>query len=316
MRVRKIKRKVKRWSLWIILFLVVGFLGSTLFYYKDNVVQIVKSYLTPYQEITLGETNAYYRNYDFDFVQNINYFVPDNNQDILNIYYTVLNAGKDEFTFYCPSEYEHCLEDVKKIANDQNTLSDINNYVHPYNSFSHIETEYDSLGKVTIKIAHVYDEETINLINTKVDEIFQELVEDRFSTYKNIELIHDYIINNSKYDTVKSNDQESGYHSDIAYGPLFEGHGICGGYTDLMEIFLEKLGIKSFKVSSEQHVWNAVYYNSEWLNLDLTWDDPVASDGNDYLEHNYFLINTNRLLELETTEHTFNEEHYYELKRA
>jgi len=83
-----------------------------------------------------------------------------------------------------------------------------------------------------------------------------------------------------------------------------------------MELFLEKLGIKSFKVSSEQHVWNAVLYNSQWLNLDLTWDDPVASDGNNYLEHNYFLIDTNKLLEMETTEHTFNEEHYYELKRA
>ena len=42
-------------------------------------------------------------------------------------------------------------------------LSDINNYVHPYNGFSHIESEYDSLGRVTINIVRNYTEEDINL---------------------------------------------------------------------------------------------------------------------------------------------------------
>ena len=69
---------------------------------------------------------------------------------LLNIYYTVINSGKN-FTFYCPKKYDNCLNDVKKLANNQVLLSDINNYVHPYNSFSHIETEYDTLGRVTIK---------------------------------------------------------------------------------------------------------------------------------------------------------------------
>ena len=313
---RRTKRKLKKCAFYTFLFLVFATFIGLAFPYKDTVVQFVNSYLAPYKEITLGEINEYYRNYDFDFVQNINYFIPDNNQDLLNIYYTVINSGQDEFTFYCPKEYEHCLKDVKKIANDQTTLSDINNYVHPFNSFSHIETEYDNLGKVTIKISHVYDSNTITLIKNKVDELFTELTSEEYSLYKNIEIIHDYIINNSKYDTVKSEEKESGYHSDTAYGPLFEGYGICSGYTDLMELFLERLKVKSFKVSSSKHVWNAVYYNGEWLNLDLTWDDPVANDGHDYLEHNYFLINTNKLIELDITEHIFNEEHYYELKRA
>ena len=34
------------------------------------------------------------------------------------------------------------------------------------------------------------------------------------------------------------------YKSNIAYGPLFENYAICSGYTDLMELFLEKLNIK------------------------------------------------------------------------
>ena len=38
------------------------------------------------------------------------------------------------------------------------------------------------------------------------------------------------------------------YKSEIAYGPLFEGYAVCGGYTDLMELFLEKMNIKSYKI--------------------------------------------------------------------
>lgn len=105
---------------------------------------------------------------------------------------------------------------------------------------------------------------------------------------KNITLAHDYIINNSKYDTDRSDLDIVNYKSDIAYGPLLQGYGICGGYTDAMQLFLEKLGVKSYRVSSEKHIWNAVNLNDNWYNLDLTWDDPVVSDGSDALEYNFF----------------------------
>ena len=106
------------------------------------------------------------------------------------------------------------------------------------------------------------------------------------------------------------------YRSDIAYGPLFEGYGVCGGYTDLMELFLERMQVKSYKISSNQHIWNAVYINGTWKHLDLTWDDPVSMDKKDYLEHSYFLIDTYKLLKQETTQHNFNQEIYSELKEA
>ena len=106
------------------------------------------------------------------------------------------------------------------------------------------------------------------------------------------------------------------YESDTAYGPLFQGYGICGGYSDLMELFLIRMGVKCYKISSENHVWNAVYVDGKWLHLDLTWDDPVANDGKQYLEYNYFLVDTSKLLYLESTQHTFNQNHYKEFKEA
>ena len=205
---------------------------------------------------------------------------------------------------------------MKNLANNQELLSHINNFVHPYNGFNHIETQYDSLGKISIHVDKSYTKEEINEISKKVDEIANQLINENDSQINNIKKIHDYIINQSIYDSDRSDYNITTYKSDIAYGPLIQGYGICGGYTDAMQLFLEKLNIKNYKISSKQHVWNAVYINNQWLHLDLTWDDPVTSTGENILDHNFFLIDTNTLLTLEQTEHQFNANIYQELKEA
>ena len=286
--------------------------------YKDTLLQYASKYYRDYKkEVVMDNVNEYYRDYDFEFVQNTKNFYPNNKQELLNVYYTIINSGNTEFTFYCPGEYADCLNDVQAISNDQTLLSDINNYVHPFNSFKHVSTEYDSIGRVTLTIQKAYTQEEINLVKTKVDELSTQLIIPNDSTYNNILRVHDYIINNSKYDSDRSDKNIINYKSDIAYGPLFEGYAICGGYTDLMQLFLEKMKIKSFRVSSNQHIWNAVDFENNWLNLDLTWDDPIVNDGSiDYLEHNFFLIDTNKLHQIETTEHEFDYDRYSELKEA
>lgn len=282
---------------------------------KDDINTIINKYLSPNRETVLTDVNKYYREYDFKFVQNTNDFSPNNYQDLLNIYYTVINSGKDLFTFYCDSEYTNCIDDVSSIANDKGLLSDINNFVHPYNAYSNIETEYDSLGKITIKLTRNYTNNEIDKINKKVDELYKELVTSD-NARDNIKNVHDYIINNSKYDSNRSDNNIVEYRSDIAYGPLFDGYAICGGYTDLMQLFLEKMNLKNYRVSSNSHIWNAVEIDGKWYHIDLTWDDPVVSDGKDYLYEDYFLITTHDLLEKEKTQHVFNQNRFLEVKEV
>ena len=74
-----------------------------------------------------------------------------------------------------------------------------------------------------------------------------------------------------------------------------------------MMLFLERFDVKSIRISSENHIWNYVYLDNEWLHLDLTWDDPISTDNKDILDDTYFLINTNELNELKS------EEHYYDI---
>lgn len=295
----------------ILYFVVFILLFSLTFYYKEDILIYYNKYLSNTKQVpTSLEKNEYYRNYNFKYVANTDNFTPNTKQDILNIYYTIINSGMENFTFYCPDTYETCLDDVKDIAYNKTVLSNINDFVHPYNSFNQIETSFDSLGEINIKVIHNYTEEMEIILDYKIDEIIKNKITDDMDAVNKIRIIHDYIVNNTKYDQNRSDKNIFEYKSNNAYGVLIEGYGICSGYTDSMMLFLEKLNIKSYKVSSENHVWNKVFINNNWYNLDLTWDDPVNSDGSDSLEHTFFLVTDDEMLKNDKTEHIYNEDVY------
>jgi len=268
--------------------------------------------------------NVYYKNSDYAFVSNTKDYKPFSKQEILNIIYTTINSGSESFTFYCPKEYTNCLKDINIISKDDNLLTHLNNFVHPFNTFTSINTTISDSGEITLKVKYLYQKEEINKINIEVDNIIKSLVKDTDEDYDKIKAIHDYIIENTKYDT--NNDKEIKSYN--AYGALFNKLATCNGYTDLMAIFLSKMGYDNYKIAtthktdnnSAGHVWNAVKIKDEWLHLDLTWDDPVSSDGKDYLYHKYFLITTDELITADSNitseDHNFDRSIYTELKTS
>ena len=292
----------------------------------NSITDSISKALERNPSVVLSQSNEYKKDEDFLFVQNSDDFIPLSYSDLLNIFYTITNSGYNNFTFYCPSEYKDCLNDVAEISNDPETLTYINNFVHPYNSFSNIQTIISESGEVNVTISYLYTNEEIEKINAKVDEIYNSIINDSMTSYDKIKTIHDYIINHSKYDVERNTNSNSKYMSYKAYGPLIEGYATCSGYTDAMALFLQKMEIKNFKISTELmqdevsgHVWNAVYLDESWLHLDLTWDDPVSESGMDYLQHKYFLISTSDLEatdkgEVIVKEHLFNKRIYPEMK--
>ena len=294
--------------------IMLGLLGSAIYFREEIINFIVKNITSINNEPTKLVNNSFSRKDNFKLVQITDNFKVKNIQDIENVYYTIFNSGTESFTFYCDSSYENCIEDVNYISNNQKLLSHINNFVPVFNTFKNVETEFDNLGRVTVNIILTYNNDIIiNALNNKINEVIKEKINDNQTTEEKIKIIHDYIINNAKYDSNRSDKKIAKYHSDIAYGPLLEGYAICGGYADAMKLFLDKLDIPNFKISSENHVWNAVYVNGKWLHLDLTWDDPVTTSGDDVLEYDYFLITNEELANLEHEQHNFDKEIYLEL---
>ncbi len=107
-----------------IIFLTIFLLTIFFAYrYRENIYDMYYNNFVPIEEkVTKLEKNNYYRSYDFTYVQNIDNFVPKNKNDILNIYYTIVNSGMTDFTFYCSKEYTTCVDDVNDFANNQNMI--------------------------------------------------------------------------------------------------------------------------------------------------------------------------------------------------
>lgn len=255
-----------------------------------------------------GQTaeNSYFIEDYFGYVENYEKAEVHSKQEIVNSIYYLINSGVSYSKRYCAKDYETCYQDIEAVSNDTNLLSILNNYVHPYNSFDSIIFNFNE-EVFEIEIKHTYTADEIELLDKKVDAFINDNIKSNMSTKEKIRIIHDYIINNTEYDTLKTeNINDTTYKSNTAFGVLVEGHGICSGYSDAMKVFLDKLNIVNYKVSNDQHIWNLVLLDGEWLHVDLTWDDPI-SDKN-ITRDNYFLISSKNLKRLE------DDVHYYDTK--
>ena len=295
-------------------FIISIFLITTIYFifnYSNQIMQFVMIHVVYKDEVLNKPENVYFKQNDYKYVQMTDNYHPKNRQEILNLFYTALNKGYDELTFYCAVEYKDCIEDVNNIASSETVLSYINNFVSTFNSYNKIYININSFGRVNVSINKIYTEKDASMINKKVDEVYNEIINDKMTDLEKIKAVHDYIIRNTKYDEeraqeIKDNISNDEIHSsNTAFGPLFTGKAICGGYTDTMALFLDKMGIPNIKVSSKNHIWNAVYVNGKWLHLDLTWDDPVVVNGNETLTYNYYLLSTKELSNKTDNQHSF-----------
>ena len=299
----------------IFLFLICLF--GIVYVNRDRIVGFILGNVVD-NNVQIGEPNSYYKDIDYGFVQNTTNLYPSNRQDIINIIYSTLNRGLDDVTFYCDSGYSSCIDDVNDIAGDSLILSTINNLVHPFNSYRNIHFSINSYGKVSINVTKTYSDSEVLLVNNRIDEITSSIISDDMSTRDKILAFHDYIVNNTVYDSSVSltNQMTSGTNANNAVGLLYEGKAICSGYSDTLSIFLSRLGVNNYKISSDVHIWNLVNIDGEWLHIDATWDDPVTSDGSNVLLHDFFLIDTNQLFNKEGTldknNHSFEKSLYLE----
>ncbi len=250
-------------------------------------------------------------NYDFDTVETTTNFEPHDVSDLRKIYYTVLNNGWTSFTFYCTNEYETCLEDVESIGNSSDYLTLINNYVSPYNAYKKYNTLISG-NEIYLSIDKLYTSEQILELQDFVDKTIKDLgINIGNPTVDDIRKIHDYLLERISYDT----DYEKNKTEEIsnnAYGAINNGLALCSGYTDTFNLFLDKLNIPNFKVTTEKHVWTAVYFNDKWSHIALTWDDDEINRNNN---HNFFMISTEDLLKKDKEEHSFNQEEFLEFKK-
>lgn len=293
-------------------FLIV-ILGSLLLF-KDEIALIVIKKIYE-NDASTYESNNYTRGKSFLIFQKLESFVPQNKKDLINIIYTFVDSGAEKFNFICPEEYVDCIEDMTNISEKNYEILHINNFVHPFNSYRKIFLEVNMLGKITLSAIKNYSDGEINYVNDQIDIIESNIIKENMDTRQKIKAFHDYVINNSKYDVDnidENNNSIDPYNiSHKATGILLNKVALCGGYTDIMAIYLNRLNLENYKIVSDNHIWNLVKLDDKWYHIDVTWDDPVI-ENKDTLLDDFFLISTKELLELDEKEHTFDTDIYIE----
>ena len=284
-------------------------LVTVIHFYPDEVRDYIDKTLHN-KEYIIAKPNDYYLDGNYSYIENYSDDV-SNKKELIDYIYYVINTGADYADGECKKEYTNCITDLNNIADDEETLTIINNFVHPFNSFKTISFTYNDKGEFSLSIEHVYSKEEISEINYVVDKKMEDLVSDTMPVADKIKSIHDYIIDNTKYDSLKTkNIHDDTYKSNTAYGVLIQGYGICSGYSDAMAIFLNRIGISNYKISNDTHIWNLVYVNGVWRHLDATWDDPISEFNEN--RNTYFLISYDELVKLKDDTHSFDKSVYKE----
>lgn len=299
----------------ILMLLIVAFISYVIYIKWDKVSAFFDSFISNFTEnkvIVPYDKTVYHLDYDFKAVKETDNFRPNSIEDIKDIYYTVLNNGWIDFTFYCPKSYTNCVEDVRKIANNNEYIIKLNGYVSPFNSYKKYNTYITNNTEIYLKIDKLYTEEEIMQINIEIDRIFNQLgIKNNTNIKDNIKKIHDYLIQNINYDEEYDDSKKNDTISNKANGALFYKKALCSGYTDTFALMLDRLNVPNLKISNDEHVWNAVYIDGKWSHIDVTWDDDEVNKNNYY---NFYMINTKELKEKDLEKHKFNEDFYLELK--
>ncbi len=129
----------------------------------------------------------------------------------------------------------------------------------------------------------------------KIAEALSWIDEDEMSAFEVAQALHDYLVRNCVYDlSAETATTPTIAHS--AYGALVNNKAVCQGYALAYKLLLARAGIPVVYVQSDtmNHAWNMVQMDDCWYHVDVTWDDPVYSDGTDTgfdaeVSHEYFL---------------------------
>ena len=299
----------------ILVFSILIFLGLIIYeeMTKSNLVDDVQEFIS---NITFEDSSSGENIIQAKILENVqitenyekqenHYFFNQLNKDEQIIYKSMENNNDNMKTGIYEIKLGSQLSDVLSKSDGEKLLGEYYQSAIEAYTYDHPEVFYIDFGKMYLNIEtttrgskktfqvfinkgnennYLKDEfSSIEEINSALEEIekikayfIQNKKED---TYKNVKMIHDYLVESIEYDQTISNDNVYNI-----YGAFINKKCVCEGYAKAFQYLMDALKIPSVIVSgkatnsdgnTENHAWNYVQIGENWYGVDCTWDDPI-----------------------------------------
>lgn len=150
--------------------------------------------------------------------------------------------------------------------------------------------------QATINFKYTTTKSQYNQAVKKALEIGDMLIDTNMTDYERELSIHDYIVDHTTY-------VDEGNISRSIEGIFLRNKAVCGGYAQAFHYLATYAGLDSEFVLGDgiqngekiAHAWNTVEIEGEWYQVDVTWDDPVLSNGSNKRTYSYFNITNDEM---------------------
>ena len=161
------------------------------------------------------------------------------------------------------------------------------------------------------------DRDELRRLSEELQQLTKQIVQDaksKGSVYEQVKYFHDYIVDNTDYDTaaldlIRDEDYDEIVVGGTAYGCLMKHTALCSGYAAAFQLLCHEAGVDCYLVNgtrateSGTHQWNFLKLDGDYYYMDVTWDDPVREDGVRVRTYEYFLISDEDLARTHTIDH-------------
>lgn len=190
--------------------------------------------------------------------------------------FEAIKKGYDSFSSKIDlSDYKISYSDLRNIVNSLGTDREYF-YVSSKYEYSQKESEnrvMEYLPKYTMSSADAakYRKQ----INAEINRVYEEASKLK-SDVEKLMYVHDYIIDNTVYNTSTTEDRNN------IYGAFVLRNTLCTGYAEAFDAVASKLGFKSYIIKSDKinHAWNLVMLDGRYYHIDCAWDDPTITNPN------------------------------------
>lgn len=245
------------------------------------------------------------------------YYIAQNGVDIIevsnnNSVYSTIEAGllnnQTEIMVSTHDDAEKIYEEAIRVLNAHPEL------FWATGGFSMTSMPNMALPTYTLKIdSRCRQDDILNMmtsLNESVDSIVGAANVKCDSDYEKAAFVHDFIVLNCTYDIdtfnkYLNNSNEGTSLAYTSYGCLVNRKAVCEGYSKAYKLILNRLNIECEVVSGTatndmgmgNHAWNYIKLDDGYYLVDVTWDDPVYSDGTQRNEvrRDYFCLNSEML---------------------